>query len=216
MSTTPNEPTPTPPIGNQPPAPPAPAPSPPAAPPANSDPVQLPEDHPLVKAYNAQKDQIKNLKAGQVDPDELKRLREIDAASKTQAEKDAEELARLRKENEGYKSREQIAAWAKEVSEETEVPADLLRGSTKEELKAHAEQLKPLIGAQQPGQQQTPGVVPTIGQTPQTPPNIPLSEQIAAAEREVATATRGTPEHKLAQQKVMALKGLQLREAAGK
>jgi len=153
--------------------------APPAAPAANSDPVQLPDDHPLVKAYNAQKDTIKSLKSAQIDPEELKRLRELEEASKTEAEKQAEELERLRKENQGYKTAEQIAAWAKEVSEETEVPASLLRGSTKEELTAHAEQLKPLIGQGQTQQQ----IVPTIGKQPAVQPNIPIGEQIAAAEK---------------------------------
>lgn len=66
-------------------------------------------------------------------------------ANKSEAEKRAEEMAKLRAENEGYKTREQVAAWAKEVSDETGVAADLLRGSTREELLAHAEQIKPLI-----------------------------------------------------------------------
>lgn len=37
----------------------------------------------------------------------------------------------------------QAEAWRKEVSEASGVPADVLRGSTKEELEAHAEAMKP-------------------------------------------------------------------------
>lgn len=198
MSATPTEPTPTPPAA------PAPVPTPPAAPAgagANSDPIQLPEDHPLVKAYAAQKEQIKSLKGAQIDPEELKRLRELDEASKTEAQKAAEKLAEYEAKVKEYETKEQIAAWAKEVSKETEVPVDLLRGSTKEELQAHAEQLKPLIG-QPGGQPPAPGVVPTIGKTPTATPNIPIAEQIKAAEQAGDTAL------------VMALKAMQLGDAA--
>lgn len=142
------------------------------------------------------------------------KLDEIEEASKTEAQKQAERMAKLEAKVKDYETREQIAAWAKEVSEETGVPAEVLSGSTKEELEAHAAKLKPLIGqAQQP---EPPSTVPTIGKTPATPPNVPLSEQIAAAEREVQTAERGSPEYRAALDKVMQLKGMQLREAANK
>ncbi len=142
-----------------------------------------------------------------------KRLEEIEEASKTEAQKQAERLADLESKVKEYETREQIATWAKEVSEETDVPADLLRGSTKEELLAHAEQLKPLIasGPQEPAR---PGSVSTIGKQPQGAPNIPLSEQIAHAEQARDGAAPGSPEWKSAQERVMQLKGMQLFEAA--
>lgn len=60
----------------------------------------------------------------------------------------AEALAKtLQEELDGYKTKESVAAWAKEVSEATGVPAEALRGSTKEEIEAHAESLKQFFPA---------------------------------------------------------------------
>ena len=73
------------------------------------------------------------------------RLAEIEEASKTEAQKQAERLAEYEAKVKEYETREQIAAWKAEVSRETGVPAAVLAGSTKEELQAHAETLKPLI-----------------------------------------------------------------------
>lgn len=162
MSTTPLEPTPTEPVEPTPPA-------------------QLPDDHPLVKAYAAQKDQIKQLKSAQIDPDELARLRNLDEATKTETQKQAEALAAAQAKVKEYEIREQITNWKTEVAEATGVPAVALAGSTKEEIEAHAETLKPLI-AQQTTEQPKPAVVPTVGKTPTALPNIPINEQIAAAE----------------------------------
>ncbi|UQZ22635.1 hypothetical protein M5595_20910 [Eubacterium limosum] len=56
-----------------------------------------------------------------------------------------ERLENAEKENAAYKQREQLVGWAKEVSDTSGVPANLLRGSTKEELMAHADELKALL-----------------------------------------------------------------------
>lgn len=77
--------------------------------------------------------------------DAAQRLAEIEEANKTEAQKQAERLAELESQVAGYQTREQIAEWKTEVSTETGVPADVLSGSTKEELEAHAAKLKPLI-----------------------------------------------------------------------
>jgi hypothetical protein len=66
-------------------------------------------------------------------------------ASKTELQKAEDRAAAAEKELQGYKAKEQRAAWAKEVSEATGVPAAALRGATKEEMQAHAETLKPLM-----------------------------------------------------------------------
>jgi hypothetical protein len=58
-----------------------------------------------------------------------------------------------------FESKEARANLLAEVSQATGVPADLLRGETKEDLEAHAEVLKPLIkpsGPVIPGQEKTP------------------------------------------------------------
>lgn len=112
------------------------------------------------------------------------RLAEIEEASKTEAQKQAERTAELEAKVKEYETREQIAAWKAEVSKETGVPAVALAGSTKEEIEAHAATLKPLIGQATPTTDPPPAVVPTVGKTPGTTPNIPIGEQIAAAERE--------------------------------
>lgn len=91
------------------------------------------------------------------DYDELKKkAAEYDKAveaSKTEAEKQAEKLAQLEAKVAEYETREQIAAWKAEVSAETGVPASVLAGSTKEEIEAHAETLKPLISQTATGPQ---------------------------------------------------------------
>lgn len=79
------------------------------------------------------------------------KLAEIEEASKTAEQKRAEELQALREENEGLKTREQVAAWKAEVAAATDVPASVLAGSTKEEIEAHAESLKSLIAPQAKG-----------------------------------------------------------------
>lgn len=56
-----------------------------------------------------------------------------------------DQLAALTAELADYKQKEQIRQLAKMVSDETGVPADVLRGGTEEELRAHAESLKSLI-----------------------------------------------------------------------
>lgn len=65
--------------------------------------------------------------------DELQKSSQTDAQRAEEAEK---ELA-------AYKAKEQAAMWAAEVSKDTGVPAELLRGSTKEDIESHAESLKP-------------------------------------------------------------------------
>ncbi|UOQ56080.1 hypothetical protein MUN78_10225 [Leucobacter allii] len=123
--------------------------------------------------------------------DELEQLKE---AQKTAEEKQAEQLAALQRENAAFKAEKQQAAWAKDVSTATGVPAAVLRGSTLEELQAHAELLKPAY-TKEP---EAPQPVPTIGNQPQAPGNVSLPEQIAAAE------AAGNP------QLVAALKAMQL------
>ena len=87
-----------------------------------------------------------------------KRLAEIEEASKTEAERQAERTAALEAKVREYETREQIAAWKAEVAEASGVPAVALAGSTKEEIEAHAATLKPLI------EQQPTGLQPITGE----------------------------------------------------
>lgn len=94
--------------------------------------------------------------------DELaERLKAIEDANKSEAQKQTEELERLRKAVADHEAQSQRAAWAAEVATETGVPADVLRGSSLEELQAHAAVIKPLITAE------TGPRVPNPGATPQ-------------------------------------------------
>lgn len=62
-----------------------------------------------------------------------------------------------------YEGEKQVSQWRTEVANATGVPAGILRGSTKEEFEAHANELKPLLTAQEAP------VIPNQGLTPETP-----------------------------------------------
>jgi hypothetical protein len=92
------------------------------------------------------------------------KLAQIEAEGKTEAEKLRDENEKLAKKLEAFEQKEKVAAWAAEVSEATGIPAKALRGTTKEELEAHAETLKELYPQDgKPSAKQAP-VVPGIGE----------------------------------------------------
>lgn len=95
--------------------------------------------------------------------DAAARLAQLEEAGKSEAQKAAEQLARLQAENEAYKRRDQIAGWAADAAKATGVDASLLRGNTAEEITAHAEQLKAY--AEQLKAPNGP-IVPSAGRTP--------------------------------------------------
>lgn len=72
------------------------------------------------------------------------RLDEIEESSKTETQKALDKAAALESELNQYKSKEQISQWAAEITKDSEIPASVLRGSTKEELEQHFEELKGL------------------------------------------------------------------------
>lgn len=86
----------------------------------------------------------------------------------------------------------------------------LLTATETEALQAQAKTVAALVAAQQ-GATGPPGFAPPAGQgqgnTGKTPT---LNDQVAAAEREAANKTPGSPDQKAAQQRVMALKSRQL------
>jgi len=63
------------------------------------------------------------------------------------------------------KTADQIRDWKSQVSKDSGIPADALRGSTLEELQSHGEQLKSLFNAQ-PAKRGP--VVPDSGKQPET------------------------------------------------
>lgn len=78
-----------------------------------------------------------------------KRLADLEEASKTAEQKQAEALAEAQRELETYRHRDQVNAWAAEIVDGSGIPADVLRGSTRDELEAHFEQIKKLAAKPQ-------------------------------------------------------------------
>lgn len=73
------------------------------------------------------------------------RLAEIEEASKSEAQKLADRAAAAEALVAKFESEKQVNQWRSEVAKETGVPVDALRGSTLEDLQAHAATLKSLI-----------------------------------------------------------------------
>jgi len=82
------------------------------------------------------------------DYDDLKakasKLDQLEQESKTELQKALDKATALETELTGYKTKEQVSAWAADVVKGSDIPASVLRGSTKEELEQHFEQLKAL------------------------------------------------------------------------
>lgn len=104
-----------------------------------TEPVQLPADHPLVKAYEATKAKNAELR------EKATRLDEIEEAQKTELEKAvarAEAAERWKSEREAQDTAATLVA---EIANAKGVPASALRGSTKAELESHADELLALM-----------------------------------------------------------------------
>jgi hypothetical protein len=92
-----------------------------------------------------------------------KRLAEIEEASKSEAQKLADRAAAAEAKVAQFESEKQQREWVKQVAEATGVPAAALRGSTLEDIQAHADSLKSLI-SQEPPAPRGP-IVPSEGTT---------------------------------------------------
>jgi hypothetical protein len=125
-------------------APATPAPTP--APPAAATPPPAPAQEPTDWTAEARKWEAR-AKENKTAADELAALK---AAQMTEAEKAAARTAELEAKVKGFETKEQVAAWKKQVADTTGVPAAALAGSTLEEIQAHAETLKPLIASAPP------------------------------------------------------------------
>lgn len=93
-----------------------------------------------------------------------KRLAEFEESQKTELQKAIDRAEKAEQVAQKFESDRQVAAWKTEVSEKSGVPAAALRGSTLEDLQAHAEELKPLLEASRRGP-----YVPSPGNIPDTP-----------------------------------------------
>lgn len=105
------------------------------------------------------------------------RLDEIEEASKTEAQKQADALAKAQKEAAAAKARAAVL----EVANQTGIPADLLTGPG-DDLNAYADRLAAYIADKTPA-------APAAGRrinsaaTPERPATLTIDEQIAAAEK---------------------------------
>ncbi|MGV9196720.1 hypothetical protein ACTOVL_05920 [Arcanobacterium canis] len=82
------------------------------------------------------------------------KLAELEEAAKTEGQKRTEKIAALEAKVASYEKRDQVTAWAKEIVKDSHVPADVLRGDTREELQAHFDQLTKLVTPSKPAKKQ--------------------------------------------------------------
>lgn len=123
-------------------------------------------------------------KANKEAAEELEKLKEAQMSEQEKAAKHTKELeAKLAT----YESERQQHEWRVQVAKKTGVPADLLRGSTLDEVQAHADSIKQYLqNNQQPDQNGSgmpAGYAPKVGTTPSGKGSIPISEQIKEAEK---------------------------------
>ena len=71
------------------------------------------------------------------------KLDELEEASKTALEKATERAQKAENQVKAYEQEAQRKQWLEEVSSETGLPMSVLRGSTRKEIEAHAQILKP-------------------------------------------------------------------------
>lgn len=116
---------------------------PPATPPATPEPTdQLPPDHPLVRAYQAQKNELKDLRPYK------QRVAEIEDSQRTEAQRAAHAAAEAQRERDEARAealRYQVAA-KHGVGEDY---FDLLGSGDEETLNGRGERLSALIAARQ-------------------------------------------------------------------
>lgn len=72
------------------------------------------------------------------------KLDQIQQESKTELEKALERATNAESAVAKYQAKEQTTTWAAEIVKDSEIPASVLRGSTREELEEHFNQLKDL------------------------------------------------------------------------
>ncbi len=94
------------------------------------------------EALGHSRDWEKKAKANKAAADELEKLKE---SQMSETEKAAKRTQELEAQVAAYKAKEQQAEWKTQVSAATGIPAEALRGSTLEEIQAHADILKPLM-----------------------------------------------------------------------
>lgn len=74
--------------------------------------------------------------------EKAKKFDEMEEANKSELQKLQERAESAEKQAEELRLKQELSAWKSEVAKEHEVPVDVLRGSTKEELEEHARAIK--------------------------------------------------------------------------
>lgn len=111
--------------------------------------------------------------------DAAKRLAEMEEAQKTESQRQAEALEAANSRLAEYERKEQVAGWVAQVSDDYSVPASALRGSTLEEIEAHAEDLKSFMKAPDGNAgeiRNRQGYVPSAGTGGERPPRPTYDE----------------------------------------
>ena len=146
----------------------------PIEPAATTEPAAAPAEDKTDWKAEARKHEAR-AKENKAAADELAALK---ASQLTEAQKAEKALADARAELAKYQKRDEVAGWAKEITKDSPVPPDALRGSTREELEAHHTQLASLITGK-----------PAIPK-PATPPGKSPAERGGATGSRAAAAVR--------------------------
>ncbi len=77
---------------------------------------------------------------------------QLEQESKSELQKALDKAAALESKVEKFERQAQVETWAEEITKDSDIPASVLRGETREELEQHFEQLKALA----PKQKRTP------------------------------------------------------------
>jgi hypothetical protein len=105
-----------------------------------------------------------NAKKASENSSAAQRLAEIEEANKSELQRWQERAEQAEARATQFETQQQVSAWKAEIATAAGLPADVLRGSTREEIEAHAEILKPLLAAMNRGP-----FVPSPGAIPDTP-----------------------------------------------
>ncbi len=117
----------------------------------------------------------------------IEELKKLNGTQKSELEKADKHTKELEAKLATYEAERQQHEWCVQVAKKTGVPADLLRGSTLDEVQAHADSIKQYLQnnktSDQTGAGTPAGYAPQVGTTPSGRGSIPLSEQIKVAEK---------------------------------
>ena len=117
----------------------------------------------------------------------IEELKKLNGTQKSELEKADKHTKELEAKLATYEAERQQHEWCVQVAKKTGVPADLLRGSTLDEVQAHADSIKQYLQtnktSDQTGSGTPAGYAPKVGTAPAHRGSVPLNEQIKEAEK---------------------------------